>query len=51
MPNGIDSNFVNFNVSAGNRTFMSSVEADRIETTASNTIAVSNNDDQNILSV
>ena len=38
---GPDSNFVNVNVSAGSRTFMSSVEGDRIETTASNTIGVS----------
>ena len=51
MPNGIDSDFVIFNVLVGNRTFMSPVEADRIETTASNTIGVTNNDDQNILSV
>lgn len=38
---GPDSNFVKVNVSAGSRTFMSSVEGDRIETTASNTIGVS----------
>ena len=51
MPNGIDSYFVSFNLSPGNRTFLSSVEADIIETTASNTIGVTNNDDQNILLV
>ena len=47
VPNGVDSDFVNFNVSAGNMNFMSSVEGDKIETTASNTISVSNNDDEN----
>ena len=48
MPNSTNSNFVNFNVSAENRTFMSIVEGDRIEITASNTIGVTNiNDDQN----
>ena len=47
VPNGVDSDFLNFNVSAGNITFMLSVEGDKIETTASNTIGVSNNNDEN----
>ena len=45
MPNGIDSNFFNFDVSAGNRTLMSSVGGNRIETTASNINDVTGYDD------
>ena len=46
MLDGVDSDFFNFNVSAGNGSVLS-VEDEKIEATANNTIGVSIDDDEN----
>ena len=46
MLDGVDSDFFNFNVSAGNGSVLSA-EDEKIEATANNTIGVSIDDDEN----